>query len=390
MEKSKFANLLEKYLSGTASEDEKQLLMSWYDSFDDEQVIVNVETDDEERKIYDRLNQKMDLLVKKPVQKTKVIRMKHFHGFWKVAAAVVILFSGYWGWKHFRPSPDYQPSAIAAHPLTPGHSGAILTLADGTKILLDSVKNGTIALSGDHKVIKNGSQVIYEGSKMEADGPLTYNTMATPKGREFELVLPDGTKVWLNAASSIKYPTVFPRGERVVEVTGEAYFEVSHQADKKGERVPFIVHANEMTVQVLGTHFDVNAYLDEPYTKTVLLEGSVSAREKNGAKAVIIQPGQQAFISNGVREEVMVASADVQKVVAWKNGLFQFNDDPLESILRQISRWYDVEVECAPDKKGLRFNGVISRRSDVEALMGLLSATGVVNFKLENRKLIAY
>jgi transmembrane sensor len=391
MEKSMLEDLLEKYLTGTASEEEKHQLKAWYNSFDDEKVIVRSQSIDEEQEVYERLSGRMDKILNMPPKKAKIISIKRNYAFWKVAAAMIILFCGYWGWKTFQSHPDNKQVELAIYKVHGGHSGAILTLANGKQIFLDSAQNGTISTNGNNNnIIKKGSQVIYGSQSVNEDGPVTYNTMATQKGREFQIVLPDGTKVWLNAASSIRYPTVFNSAPRVVEVTGEAYFEVAHQADKKGERIPFIVHTNRMTIQVLGTHFDVNAYADEPYTKTILLEGSVAANEINSSKGVIIQPGQQAVISSDLPGQIKVGSADIDKAIAWKNGLFQFNDDQLEAILRQVSRWYDIDIQCASDKKDLRFNGVISRRSNVKAIMDLLSATGVVNFKIENGKLIAY
>lgn len=389
MEKPKFEDLLQRYLSGTASEGEKQQLIGWYNSFDDEKVIVKTQSFNEEKEVYERLTAKMDEILNAP-EKAKVISIKRNYVFWKIAAAMVILFCGHWGWRSYQSHDDNIQVQVAVHKLHPGHSGAILTLADGKQIFLDSTQNGTISTSGNNNIIKSGSQVIYGSQTGNENSALSYNTMTTPKGREFQIVLPDGTKVWLNAASSIKYPTVFNSGSRVVEVTGEAYFEVAHQADKKGGQIPFIVHTNRMTIEVLGTHFNVNAYADEPYTKTTLFQGSVAANEKNSREVQTIKPGEQAFVSNTVGDGLRVRQADVDKAIAWKNGLFQFNDDQLEAILRQVSRWYDVDVQCAADKKDLRFNGVISRRSNVKAIMDLLSATGVVNFKIENRKLIAY
>ena len=391
MDNSLFEDLLKNYLSGTASEVEIQQLMDWYNSFDDETVIVKTHSIDEELMVYERLHSRMDALFKEGNDnKVKVVSIKSNFRYWKVAAALVILFSGYWAWKNYESHENKNQLQLTINNIQPGHEGAILTLADGKQIFLDSVQNGNISTQGSNKIIKKGSQVIYGTEAINADAPITYNTLETPKGREFEIVLPDSTKVWLNAASSIKFPSVFSRKPRIVEVTGEAYFEVSHRTDEKGDRIPFIVNTNKMTIQVLGTHFDVNSYADEPDTKTTLLEGSVAANEKGNNKVVKITPGQQAFVSNTGSNDIKIRNADVDKVIAWKNGLFQFNDDQLQAILRQVSRWYNVDIECAENKKNLRFNGVISKRSNVKALMDLLSSTGVVNFKIENGKLIAY
>lgn len=390
MDNAILEKLLQKYLLGTADEVEVQQLMEWYNSFDDEMVIVKTASLDEEKELYERLHSKVDgILGGQLNNKPPVIKLERKHRYWEVAAAFIILLMGLWFGRSYLPKNE-EHVQVAERIIQPGQEGAILTLADGKKIYLDSSKNGNIATEGSGTVIKKGAQVIYAPVNSVANAPITYNTMSTPKGREFELILPDNTKVWLNAASSIKFPTAFNNQPRIVEVSGEAYFEVAHQMDNKGKRVPFIVHTSKMTIQVLGTHFDVNAYGDEPYTRTTLLEGSVAASKIGSDKIIKIVPGEQAFISNGASDEMNVRQVDVNKAVAWKNGLFQFDDDQLQAILRQVSRWYNVDIECAEQKKDLRFNGIISKRSNVKSILDLLSATGVVNFKMENGKLIAY
>ncbi|MGF7233218.1 FecR family protein [Arachidicoccus sp.] len=390
MDNAILEKLLQKYLLGTADEVEVQQLMEWYNSFDDEMVIVKTASLDEEKELYERLHSKVDgILGGQLNNKPPVIKLERKHRYWEVAAAFIILLMGLWFGRSYLPKNE-EHVQVAERIIQPGQEGAILTLADGKKIYLDSSKNGNIATEGSGTVIKKGAQVIYAPVNSVANAPITYNTMSTPKGREFELILPDNTKVWLNAASSIKFPTAFNNQPRIVEDSGEAYFEVAHQMDNKGKRVPFIVHTSKMTIQVLGTHFDVNAYGDEPYTRTTLLEGSVAASKIGSDKIIKIVPGEQAFISNGASDEMNVRQVDVNKAVAWKNGLFQFDDDQLQAILRQVSRWYNVDIECAEQKKDLRFNGIISKRSNVKSILDLLSATGVVNFKMENGKLIAY
>lgn len=390
MDNTLLEELQQKYLLGIANDVEIQQLMDWYYSFDDEMVNVKTANIHEEKEVYDRLRLKIeDIIHRNPRKKDKVFDIRR-NGYWQVAVVFIVLFSGYWFLKNHTPENKNQLQTRTASDIQPGQEGAILTLANGKKIFLDSAQNGNIAIQGTGIVIKNGTQVIYTPGNSEKNTPLAYNTIVTPKGRDFEVVLPDSSKVWLNAASSIRFPTVFNDKPRVVEITGEAYFEVSHQLDKKGNRVPFVVHTNKMTIQVLGTHFNVNAYDDEQYTRTTLLEGSVAASKIGSNELVKIIPGQQAFISNLGPGNVSVKQADVNKAIAWKNGLFQFDDDQLQAILRQVSRWYNVDIDCAEQKKNLRFNGIISKRSNVKAILDLLSATGVVNFKMENGKLIAY
>lgn len=391
MDNSILEDLLQKYLSGTASDLEIQQLMDWYDSFDDEIVTVKTQSVDEEKRTYERLRNRVDALLKEnPKKLGKMIAFKRNFRYWQVAASFVILFSGYWVWKNYQPDNHSNPVPLTVNEIYPGHEGAILTLADGKQIFLDSAQNGNVAIQGNNKIIKKGAQIIYGNESFQPDAPVTYNTMTTPKGREFEIVLSDGTKVWLNAASSIKFPTAFSNKPRTVEVTGEVYFEVSHAIDENGTRIPFVVSTDRITIQVLGTHFAVNAYDDEPNSKATLLQGSIAVNKKVNDKVIKINPGQQALISNTGEKDIKVVTTDVEKAIAWKNGLFQFDDDQLQAILRQISRWYNVDIECAEAKKNLRFNGVISKRSNVMAILNLLSATGVVNFKMANGKLVAY
>lgn len=259
----------------------------------------------------------------------------------------------------------------------PGREGAILTLANGTNISLDTVKNATVALQGGvtAKVV-NGS-LIYEG----VGDQVVYNTMTTPKGRQFQLTLPDGTQVWLNSASSIRYPTIFNGNQRLVEITGEVYFEVAKLAAK-----PFAVNVNgKAEIRVLGTHFNVNAYSNEASINTTLMEGSIAVAASSD-QPVTLKPGQQAQIG-GTREIRVIQNADVEKVMAWKNGLFNFEDVPLEEAMRQLERWYDIEVVYENGVPNRLLAGEMTR--DV-TLNDLLTVLGKIRVKcrLEGRKMI--
>ena len=263
-----------------------------------------------------------------------------------------------------------QPAADIA----PGHDGAILTLADGSRIVLDSARKGTLGKQGGTQLVLDNNRLAYEASHTTGDA-VSYNMLNVPRGRQFQVVLPDGTKVWLNAASSMRYPTAFTGSERLVEITGEAYFEVAHDARK-----PFIVKKGDTETKVLGTHFNINAYDDERTMNITLLEGSVQV--KSGAKQVTIKPGQQAQVGNGIN---VAGNVDVDEVVAWKDGKFQFGETAdIESIMRQVANWYDVEVVY----KGAVHNhigGTISRSVNLSLLLKMLETTGVVGFKVEKK-----
>ena len=317
---------------------------------------------------------------------------------WTAAAALILLAGGIWYYR----TGITAPSAIASSPAlnrdaAPGGNKAILTMADGSTILLDSAATGQLALQGHTKVLKLDSGLLaynsidpsHPGNNTSSTAnnsfdrsPLAYNTITTPRGGQYQVLLSDGTKVWLNAASSLKFPTAFTGKERTVELTGEAYFEVAANA-----HLPFIVQANEgMKVQVLGTHFNVNAYRDEPMAKATLLEGSI--RISKGADTHLLTPGQQAVLNNNSSGIQVSSDADLDEAVAWKNGMFIFNSLPLEAIMRQMERWYDVQVSYEGNIKNVSFNGQISRYSNASQMLDMLATTGEVHFKIENKKII--
>jgi len=270
----------------------------------------------------------------------------------------------------------------------PGGNKAVLTLADGSTIILDSAANGQLVQQGKTTVIKSSDgQLVYNAKERTTDhSPLTYNTLATPRGGQYQLVLPDGSKVWLNAASSIRYPTVFTGSERKVEIKGEAYFEVAHDKTK-----PFTVHfsagagaGREGAVQVLGTHFNVNAYEDEAMVKATLLEGAVQVTED--AASAMLKPGQQASVTQQGKIQVE-NNVDVDQVMSWKNGQFYFSNSDIETIMRQMARWYDVEVEYKARPED-RYTISLSRNVPVSKLLKYLELSGGVKFKVEGKKIV--
>ncbi len=262
--------------------------------------------------------------------------------------------------------------------IAPGQNGAILRLADGSSIVLDSAHDGILSQQGNTVAMKDGAQLSYvkDGSGKIATG---YNTIETPRGRQFQLTLEDGTKVWLNASSSIRFPIVFNGAERPVEITGEVYFEVARNKEK-----PFIVRSGDMQVQVLGTHFNVNAYKDESTINTTLIEGSV--RISKGKTAGMLKPGQQAQVS-GAGSLRIKEHADIEEVLSWKNGRIAFTNAGLESIMRQVSKWYDVDVEYAGPVPNRTFTADISRNTNLSEFLRVLELSNI-HFRIEGRKLI--
>ncbi len=310
--------------------------------------------------------------------------------YWYMAAACVLLaFSGvaYMFWKPSATLKNEQQSQIASNiinDILPGGDKAILTLADGNTIILDSAGNGSIAQQGNTKVIKNGGQLTYEVT--EGDAVVLHNAISTPKGGQYKIVLPDGSLVWLNAASSLKFPTVFSEKERTVELSGEAYFEITTKYVGNGkDKLPFYVKINNAEVEVLGTHFNVMAYNDEQSINTTLLEGSV--RVYNNGEYAMLKPGQQARIGEDSKH-IVVNEVDVTEVVAWKNGYFKFTNTNITTIMRQAARWYNVDVSYEGQVEKESFSGAIPRMQSLSALLKVLELTKTVKFSVEGNRVI--
>lgn len=265
--------------------------------------------------------------------------------------------------------------------ITPGTTGGILILANGQQIALDSVGNGLLAVQGNTQVTNRQGKIVYNGTTGSSEQ--LYNTVVTPRSKQYQLVLADGSSVWLNAASSVRFPAAFTGDVRKVEITGEAYFEVAPLV-RNGKKVPFIVAARGMEVQVLGTHFNVNAYPDEYTIKTTLLEGSVMVTKGNAKQ--LLKPGEQSQLDSG-DNLVLYKNIDTEGEVAWKNGYFSFEQADLTSIMRQIARWYDVEIVYLGKLPDRHFGGEISRSSDVSQVLRILEESKV-HFKIEDKKII--
>jgi transmembrane sensor len=307
---------------------------------------------------------------------------------WYAAASVVLIMFSIGAYFIFFNHKEKQDMATTEptgerfkNDIDPGREKAVLTLADGSKITLDNEVNGRIAQQGNTVVMKDEGLLAYNTDKNKSQVEALYNTLTTGRGEEFRsLVLSDGTKVWLNSVSSIHFPTAFSGKERIVDITGEAYFEVA-----KNISMPFKVKINGMQVEVLGTHFNINAYNDEPSIKTTLLEGAVKIVA--GQKISFLKPGQQASLNtNG--EIKVVNDPDLDEVVAWKNGMFKFNGADINTIMRQVSRWYDVDLVFEDNIFGHFVVTGISRTMPVSKLFTVLEKMGGVHFEIEGKKIL--
>lgn len=386
MEHPTFEILLEKYLTGGLTQEEKGLFLQLAEEPANRTILEEAlkEAMLTDKYLFpvpavqtERFIERLTLALHEQ-QATRVVP---FYRRWQTAAAIVLLL-GVGAYFYSRYSSPSRPLKVVqttrpAHDAPPGQNGAVLTLDDGSQVVLDSTGNGVVATQNGAKVILNNGQLSY--NQGAASNERSYNTMTTPKGRQFKLVLPDGTKVWLNAASSLRYPTAFSGNERKVEITGEAYLEVAPMAN-----MPFKVTVNnQLDVLVLGTSFNINAYQDEKMVRTTLLSGSIQVSAPGAKTPVMLQPGHQASLHPSGK--LTVSSADEEQVLAWKNGNFHFDRADIQTIMRQIARWYDVEViyEDIPEKS---FSGTIPRNVNVSKVFKILELTGNVHFSIDGNK----
>lgn len=370
MEKEDIEKLLQEYIKGTCSDAEKALLESWY-------IQQNaVEPISVEALKADLKSIGAGLPLYKPAAKISLFKRIFTPRIAAAAMLILTLSAGLFFYIN-----NNQVVTPESSEILPGGNKAVLTLSNGEKISLTDAADGNIANQANVSITKTADgQLIYTiHDSKDTSLPPKYNTVETPNGGQFHIVLPDGTKVWLNAASSLRFPTYFAGKERKVELTGEGYFEVS-----KNQKMPFLVKTNKQDVEVLGTHFNVNAYADEEVIKTTLIEGSVKV--KTSFATQILRPGQQSLLDGN---SLSVAEVDTDVATAWKNGQFMFNDEHIEAIMRQISRWYNVDIEFLhkPSESKI-FWGTISRFENVSQVLEILELTKSVKFKIEGRRII--
>lgn len=388
MKKENFHKLLDKYLEGDASQEEEQRLLNFYGSFQKPtEDIVDADLDMLGDTVFNRIHETIN-----PVVGYKQSQFFYYLKSVSIAAAVLIAVSiGIYFYSNRESVEAEQFVEIdVKNDILPGFNKAILTLADGSKISLDDAENGLLASQGNIAITKTeNGQIVYEKNTTDRTKFITnssvVNTIQTPKGGKYQVRLPDGSKVWLNSASTLRYPTTFAFNERKVHLKGEAYFEIAPNKKK-----PFRVESDNQVVEVLGTHFNINSYDDEDFVKTTLLEGSVKVILNSKTNSItstrFLKPGEQSF-TNSSRSAIRIENADTEKAIAWKNGYFKFKNTPIKEIMREIERWYDVELVYEGKIPTDEFTGFISNDVKISAVLRIMEESGGVKFSVKGKKL---
>ncbi|WP_039867172.1 FecR family protein [Pedobacter sp. BAL39] len=373
MNRQQAKELVQRYNQGLATAEERDLLENWYLHKSDSLSLEEDEID------FNRVDATLRLAtftyagLKLHSDAPQIKRIKLWPRIAAVASIVVVLAAGLFYYANTTNSRSGRLNLSTSNDIAPGSNKAVLTLADGKQLILTGAKNGALANEQDARIKKTADgQLVYEGTT-ETQAAALYNTITTPRGGQYTIMLSDGTKVILNAASSLKYPTAFKGKDRTVTLTGEGYFEVAHNKAK-----PFKVINNGQTVEVLGTHFNINSYTDEPNIKTTLLEGSVNV---NGT---LIKPNQQALVGGS---QLIVKEVNAADAVAWKDGVFKFDHTDMKTSMRQIARWYDVEVVYEGNVENEQFYGKIDRSYTLSEVLKVLELSNV-HFKIEGKKII--
>lgn len=390
--KAYIRELAYKWERGLLTASERVDFEAWYNDHDDERAELPVNYDREEMIRNRLLNQLMSHMnvghSEKKYNRRRVVSMI-------AAASVLLVMLSVGAYIYINESAGFKQGLMAgSEDIDPGSNKAVLTLADGRKINLDAATDGELAEERGIKITKTADgQIVYEVMPTRTNGSavISYNTIETPKGGQYKIVLPDSSRVWLNAASTLKYPTNFDPKNRTVELKGEAYFEISPDKQR-----PFLVKSDRQLTQVLGTQFNISAYSEEEAVKTTLVEGAVSVvpasskENKSSNLPTILKPGEQSTVLNG---KMSVAKVDLIPYISWKKGVFYFDETSLVDAMRQLSRWYDVEVVYSGEVPNTYFYGEISRTKTLSAVLAILQEGGV-RFKIEKaegkNKLIVY
>jgi ferric-dicitrate binding protein FerR (iron transport regulator) len=411
MEDVKIIALIEGYQANTLTDEEAVAFFQWYSE-------ANME---EFQRIYAQCHLQPNTLVVNPAmpndfrlqlenairdyeQQQEVRTLSFFRRYRLAWAAAILLFVGVGAWLFFqnrqRATPAVAQQDQPANDIAPGTTKAVLTLADGSKVIIDSAQTGQLAVQGKTTVQREQGSISYNGNEpgktQQGEQSVLYNTLTTNRGEQSPpLVLADGTKVWLNAMSSIRFPVIFIGNTRNVEITGEAYFEVT-----KNPAMPFHVTVNNMEVEVLGTHFNINSYSDEPDVRTTLLEGAVKVgrrqsvpQDGSNGQSVILKPGEQAIAVSNSRFTIddsrftIDHSPNTDQALAWKRGLFDFNHASLQTVLRQLSRWYDIDVKFEGGVVNRTFRGKITRDLSLAQVINILQDLDV-KFRIEGKTLL--
>ncbi|MBO9564319.1 MAG: FecR domain-containing protein [Niastella sp.] len=401
----KIDELILKYLCGSLTEEEQSYLDEWKSQPGNRQLLDQLSNADwvkqelrkmqqiREDKAYRRLSQ-IYAQQDAPIQ---IGRARKNRAWYWAAATLLLLVTAGTLFLLSRKDKDGLPGIATAeerfrNDVEPGSNKATLTLANGNNITLDSTTNGLLAQQGNTAIINsNNGQVAYQKKEGNTENgvevhSMVYNTITTPHGGQYMVVLPDGSKAWLNSASSLRFPTAFTEKERVVELTGEGYFEVASSYRKKDKsKIPFTLKAGTVAVEVLGTHFNVNAYIDEEEIITTLLEGAVQV--KGSQDGGLLKPGEQAQVNK--QGTLKKTKPDLEPVMAWRNGLFSFKNASIASIMRQAQRWYGIEVVYESKvNKEQALNGDIPRNVALSKFLKILEATGSLHFQIVGKRVI--
>lgn len=390
-------DVMERSRRNEASAKDLQELDQWYNSFDQSPLYTDGMSVNEEEEAMQMLLNRIHGVIDPEVK--SIIRYRPwFATKWAIAvAASVLLISGIAVFFYTRTDQTALSNSVSsAGNILPGTNAATLTLADGKKIKLSESANGRLAKEAGVLIVKTADgKLVYQVQNSTAEMDQV-NTIATAIGETYQVRFSDGTAVWLNAASSLKFPAKFSKlSSRIVELKGEAYFEVA-----KDKAHPFVVKSRAQEVKVLGTHFNINSYADENNTKTTLLEGSVRVTNKalmqggdpglrrdegKGNAEVLLKPGQQSLLSP---TSIKVAEVQTDDVIAWKNGKFMFNNESMESVMRKLSRWYNIEVKYSdPAVKQIKFFGTVSRFARVSEVLEMIELTKEVRFEVKGKEI---
>lgn len=411
MEENYYIEFLEKYIQNQHTPEEHALFLKWFNSISSQQAqqVMNYYTQiaghqpdfsqvDENTSLIKKIEDRIDQ-IENPAYETEA----SVFGLWSLlrrfsAAAVIVLIGigSYYIFLNKTRKPEIANQKIETNDAAPGGNKAMLTLSDGSKINLNEADAGQIASQSGIKINKvTDGQLVYakqEANSLADNKTNIFNQITTPKAGQYQIDLSDGTKVWLNSLSSIRFPAVFNGDERKVEITGEVYFEVaSYRRDSR--KIPFLVVCNNQVIEVLGTHFNVNSYRDEAVVKTTLLEGSVKVYPLQGSagkagQSVKLKPGEQSIVkqSKANASGIAVEKVDTESAIAWQKGFFKFKDTNIQEVMRQLSRWYDLDVVYNGPLPEEQFTGYVSKKVAVSNVLAILEEGGGVKFSVKDKK----
>lgn len=375
MDTAQISDLAKKYLDGKATAAEQEALHAWFDRANpgDTEIVISPQPETLEGTKVRMLRELQEHIARDKAVPAPVLPARRKWLPWVAAAFIIVAAGGY-----LLLQPEKQEGTMAVSPVLPAGNKAMLTLGNGTVVDLSASTDGTIVEQGGTTVKKQQALLIYDADNGGAKPAI--NKLSVPRGGKYQLILPDGTRVWLNADSELKFPTAFTGTERLVELDGEGYFEVTGNADQ-----PFIVQTPGPRIEVLGTDFNVRAYPEEPTINTTLLKGSVKVVTTNG-KSSLLKPGDLAKVGDDHNIRI-IPGADPALAVAWKDGFFAYRNEDITVILREIGRWYDVDINYEGPVTRRRFTGKVSRSYSLSEALSILEASDL-HFRQEEKKII--